>query len=105
MKKRWTAPATARTRPADGLEGTIEIEAGDRIPLIPRQMFKAFADMQITPKLSVDIDLVAASGVFARGNENNARQPDGTYYLGPGSTPAYGIVNIGARYDLNKWLR
>ena len=88
-----------------GLEGTIEIEAGDRIPLIPRHMFKAFADVQVMPKLSVDIDLIAASGVFARGNENNAHEPDGTYYLGPGSTPAYGIVNIGVRYDLNKWLQ
>ena len=57
------------------------------------------------PKLSVDIDLIAASGVFARGNENNAHEPDNTYYLGPGSTPAYGIVNIGVRYDLSKWLQ
>ena len=86
-----------------GLEGTIEIEPGDRIPLIPRQTFKAFADIQITPKLSADLDLIAASGVFARGNENNASQPDGTYYLGPGTTPAYGILNIGAHYQLSKW--
>ena len=88
-----------------GLEGTIEIEPGDRIPLIPQHMFKAFADVQVMPKLSVDIDLIAASGVFARGNENNAHEPDNTYYLGPGSTPAYGIVNIGVRYDLSKWLQ
>ena len=51
------------------------------------------------------MDLVAASGVFARGNENNAHEPDGTYYLGPGSTSAYGIVNVGVRYDLSKWLQ
>ncbi len=89
----------------DGLEGTIDIEPGDRIPLVPQHMFKAFADVQIVPKLSADIDLVAASGVFARGNENNAHEPDGTYYLGPGSTPAYGIVNIGFHYDVNKWLQ
>jgi outer membrane receptor protein involved in Fe transport len=52
--------------------------------------------------LSADVDLISASGMFARGNENNATQPDGTYYLGPGSTPAYGIVNIGAHYQLGK---
>lgn len=86
-----------------GLEGTIDIAPGDRIPLIPRQLFKAFVDVRIMPKLSVDIDLIAAAGVFARGNENNAHAPDNAYYLGPGSTPAYGIVNIGARYDLNGW--
>jgi outer membrane receptor protein involved in Fe transport len=88
-----------------GLEGTIEINAGNRMPLIPEHMFKAFAGLQVMPKISLDISVIAASGVFARGNENNAHEPDGLYYLGPGSTPAYGIVNIGARYDLNKWLQ
>jgi outer membrane receptor protein involved in Fe transport len=68
-------------------------------------MMKAFADLQLTPKLSADVDVIAASGVYARGNENNAHAPDGTYYLGPGTTPAYGIVNIGARYDLTRWLQ
>ena len=65
-------------------------------------MFKAFADIRITSRLSADLNLMAASGVFARGNENNASQPDGTYYLGPGSTPPYGILNIGAHYQLTK---
>ena len=45
-----------------GLEGTIEIEPGDRIPLIPRHMLKAFVDVQATAALSVGIDLVAMSG-------------------------------------------
>jgi outer membrane receptor protein involved in Fe transport len=68
-------------------------------------MFKTYADIQVVPRLSVDVDVLAASGVFARGNENNAHQPDGVYYLGPGSTPAYAIVNLGARYDVNKRLQ
>jgi outer membrane receptor protein involved in Fe transport len=88
-----------------GLEGTIAIEPGDRIPLIPRQMFKAFSDVQINARLSLDVDLVAASGVFARGNENNLSQPDGTYYLGPGATAGYGTVNVGAQYRMNKWVQ
>ena len=87
---------------ARGLEGTIAISPGDRIPLVPRQLFKAFADVQITAKMSLDVDLIAASGVFARGNENNRSEPDGIYYLGPGSTPAYGVVNVGGHYDLTK---
>jgi len=88
-----------------GVEGTIDVEPGDRLPLMPRHMFKAYADFQVSPKISVDLDLIAASGVIARGNENDAHQSDGTYYLGPGSTHAYGIVNLGARYDLSKWLQ
>jgi len=68
-------------------------------------MFKAFADVHVISKLSADVDLLASSGVFARGNENNAHEPDGTYYLGPGATPAYGVVNIGVHYDLSKRLQ
>jgi len=85
-----------------GLDGTITIQPGNRIPLVPRHTLKLFADYQATSRLSVDVDLVAASGVYARGNENNAHQPDGTYYLGPGTTPAYGVVNLGVRYQITK---
>jgi outer membrane receptor protein involved in Fe transport len=90
---------------AKGVDGTIDIAPGDRLPLMPRHMFKAYADVGVASKIAVDLDLIAASGLIARGNENDAHQPDGTYYLGPGSTPAYGIVNLGARYDFNRWLQ
>jgi outer membrane receptor protein involved in Fe transport len=33
--------------------------------------------------------------VVARGNENDGHRPDGTYYLGPGSTSGYALVNLG----------
>jgi outer membrane receptor protein involved in Fe transport len=92
------------TTGARGLDGNITISPGDRIPLIPQHTFKAYGDFQATPRLSVDVDLVAASSSFARGNEDNAHQPDSTYYLGPGSSPAYTIVNLGARYRLSRWL-
>jgi outer membrane receptor protein involved in Fe transport len=65
-------------------------------------MIKAFADFQATKKLSADLDFVAVSRSYARGNENNLSQPDGVYYLGPGSSPGYGVVNLGARYQLQK---
>ncbi|MEP7310172.1 MAG: TonB-dependent receptor [Acidobacteriota bacterium] len=88
-----------------GLEGTIAIHADDRIPLVPRHLLKAFGDLAVTARLSVDLDLIAASGVYARGNENNLSQPDGTYYLGPGTTPAYGTANLGAHYQLTRWIQ
>jgi outer membrane receptor protein involved in Fe transport len=88
-----------------GLEGTIDIASGDRMPLIPRHMFKAHADVQISSRIGVDLGVIAASGLIARGDENNAHQPDGIYYLGPGSTPAYGIANLGVRCDLSEWLQ
>jgi outer membrane receptor protein involved in Fe transport len=83
-----------------GLEGTIEIAAGNRIPLVPRHMAKAFAGIRATSKLSLHLSLTAFSGSSARGNENNLHVPDGTWYLGPGRTPAYATVSLGARYQI-----
>jgi len=81
-----------------GLEGNIEIDPGDRLPFIPQHMFKAFAEVQITRQLGIDVNLISAGGSFARGNENNLHEPDGTYYLGEGRADGYGIVNVGGRY-------
>ena len=62
----------------------IEIEPGDRMPLIPAHTLKAYGDIQITSALAIDVNLIAASSLYARGNENNRHEPDGEYYLGPG---------------------
>ena len=53
----------------------------------------------------VDLNVVAASSSYARGNENNAYQPDGKYYLGPGVSPGYAVANLQAHYDLTKRLQ
>jgi len=57
-----------------------------------------------SPATPVGTGFIAASSTFARGNENNRHQPDGTYYLGPGTSDAYGVVNLGVRYRLTKQL-
>ena len=85
-----------------GMDGVIQILAGDRIPLIPEHLFKAFADVQVIRRLSADVDFIAVSRSFARGNENNLSSPLGPYYLGPGTSPGYGAVNAGARYRFRK---
>lgn len=84
---------------APGLDDTITLQPGDRIPLIPQNMLKAWADWAVTKKLSVDLDFMAVGRSFARGNENNQDQPDGVYYLGPGFSPGYGVLNTGAHYQ------
>jgi outer membrane receptor protein involved in Fe transport len=84
-----------------GLEGTLEIESGDRIPLIPRHMVKAFANVQVTSKFDLDFGVVGFSSSYARGNENNSHEPDGRYYLGPGTSPGYGLFDMGGRYQLH----
>ena len=83
-----------------GMDGVITIQPGDRIPLIPHHLGKAFADWQVTHAVSVNLGVVAASSAYARGNENNEHQPDGVYYLGPGASPGYAVANLGARYQI-----
>jgi outer membrane receptor protein involved in Fe transport len=88
-----------------GLEGTIDIEPGDRLPFTPRHTFKAFADVEITSRVGLDLNVISAGSSFARGNENNQHEPDGTYYLGEGSVDGYAIVNLGGRVALTSQLQ
>jgi outer membrane receptor protein involved in Fe transport len=84
---------------SSGDEGLIEIEPGNRIPLIPRHMVKAYTEVQITRKLTADLGVVGISSSYARGNENNRHEPDGRYYLYKGTSPGYAVVNLGARFE------
>lgn len=80
---------------APGFDGTIQIRPGNRIPLLPRHTAKAAVGWEAASWLSLDLDMVAVSGVYARGNENNTHQPDGTTYLGAGKTDPYAVFNLG----------
>jgi outer membrane receptor protein involved in Fe transport len=84
---------------ADG--GEITIGPGNRIPQIPQHLMKLYADYHPLKKLSVDADMSLIGASYVRGNENNLHQPDGVYYLGPGKSPGYGVVNLGSRYKIN----
>ena len=88
-----------------GLNGNIQINPGARIPLIPQHLLKAYADVQVTSKFAIDLSFNAVSSSYARGNENNQDKPDGTFYLGPGTSPGYGVLNLGARYQIRPWIQ
>ncbi|HEX8445541.1 MAG TPA: TonB-dependent receptor [Sphingomonas sp.] len=98
------AANSANDGPAPGFEGVIDIVRGDRIPLIPRHIFKAAVDWKLLPALSLNFDMVAISGALARGNENGAHQPDGVYYLGDGGTRGYAVFNLGTDYHPTRTL-
>jgi len=85
-----------------GLDGNITVRPGDRIPETPRNILKAYAELQLTSKVQADVDYLAVGRSFARGNENNLDRPDGVYYLGQGYSPGYGVVNVGAHYQVRK---
>jgi hypothetical protein len=74
-----------------GLDGNIYIHPGNRIPLIPKQNGKAFANYQATSKLAFDLSEVAVSSSYARGNENNAYKPMAFTIWGPEFHPAMGL--------------
>jgi outer membrane receptor protein involved in Fe transport len=88
-----------------GLPGTITVQPGDRIPLIPKQTGKAYLDFRATSKLVIELNEVVNSSSYARGDENNAYKADGVYYLGPGVCPGFAITNFRAHYDLTKRLQ
>lgn len=89
----------------NGLEGTIDIKPGDRIPLIPKHMLKASADYAFSDAFSVGADLIGVSGTYARGNENNQHQPDGVYYLGAGKSSGYAVTNLTANYKVSRQVQ
>lgn len=88
-----------------GLESTIEVEPGDRIPLMPSHTIKVFADWQPTPALSINFNVIGASSSLARGNENGEHEPDGLFYLGPGQADGYLLTNVSARYRFTSRLQ
>ena len=82
-----------------GVDGNIAIQAGQRMPLLPRRLLKLFAELPLGAGLSVQADLNAVGAALARGNENGLHQPDGVFYLGPGHSPAYAVLNLGAEWQ------
>jgi outer membrane receptor protein involved in Fe transport len=88
-----------------GLDGDIAIKPGNYIPQIPRNIGKAFVEFHPTSKLLLTANFVAVGRSFARGNENNLDKPDRVYYLGPGFSPGYGILNLGGHYQLERHVQ
>ncbi len=98
-----TGNSTNETGP--GFEGSIDISPGDRIPLVPRHVVKARVSWAVMGNFDIDADMFAASGVYARGNENNLHQPDGVFSIGPGKTRGYAVFNLGGAYRVGSHLK
>jgi len=82
-----------------GLDGTIAVQPGDHIPLVSPRVFKFNADWQATPQWAFGATVLAQAGSHARGNENNAHQPDGVVFLGGGRSAGFAVLNLSARYQ------
>ena len=87
-----------------GVDGNISVQPGNRLPLVPRQLLKLFAELPLGAGWSVGADLSAVAGAAARGNENNAHQPDGSHYLGAGRSAGYALLNLSGDWRPSRGL-
>ncbi|MDB5924244.1 MAG: TonB-dependent receptor [Betaproteobacteria bacterium] len=74
----------------DGTPDSIQVVPGNRIPAIPRQLLKLRGEHRTTERLTVGLEMMAASNQFARGDENNADAA--------GAVPGYALVSFDLRY-------
>lgn len=81
-----------------GLEGVIHVEPGDRMPLTPRHILKAFAGWDVTEQISLSLDVINIGSSYARGNENNEHEAQAPFYLGSGEIGGYTVLNLGVEY-------
>jgi iron complex outermembrane recepter protein len=88
-------------------DGNILVRPGDRIPLIPKNTGRLVLDYDLTPRWNIGGNLIAASGSYLHGNENNANQAGGTngegaYVSGSGWISGYTVVNLQSTYHVTK---
>jgi iron complex outermembrane recepter protein len=74
--------------------GQIQVEAGDRLPLVPKHIFKAGADVDVLPNASIGFDVIFNGDQVFRGDESN--QLD--------EIDSYTLVNLNAEYWLNEYV-
>lgn len=77
--------------------GAITVRRGDRIPSIPRHSLKLRTELNATPAWSVAANVLVASNIYARGDENNLDQN--------GRVPGYAVVNFDTRYRVTPSLQ
>ena len=88
-------------------DGNISVRPGDRIPLVPRHTGRLVLDYEFNPAWDIGGNVIAASGSYLHGDENNANQIGGTngegaYVSGSGWIPGYTVVNLQGTYHLSK---
>ena len=79
----------------DAVNGEIDVDVGDRLPLVPEQLLKAGLRIVATEKLTVGGDLVASGGSHFRGDEANLVDEIG----------GYAVLGLRAEYAVNDHAR
>ncbi len=87
--------------------GIIHVSPGDRMPLIPRDAGRLIVDYQLNQAWDIGGTLVATSGAYLHGNENNANvaggiNAQGSMITGSGRVGGYAIVNLFSTVRLSR---
>jgi outer membrane receptor protein involved in Fe transport len=98
---------SAESNSSANANGNILVQPGDRIPLIPKNTGRLVLDYDLTPQWNIGGNVIAASGSYLHGDENNANQAGGTnamgeYVSGSGWTSGYAVVNLQSTYHITK---
>ena len=88
-------------------DGNIQVRPGDRIPLIARHTGRLVLDYALNDHWNAGANLIASSGVFLHGNENNANQAgatngEGAFIAGSGWISGYTVLNLNSTYHVGK---
>jgi iron complex outermembrane recepter protein len=76
--------------PPDPYANTIDVQAGDHLPGVPRHSARLRLDFDWRPDLSVGAEVIGQSSQFVRGDENNRDSR--------GPVPGFSIVNFDLHY-------
>lgn len=74
------------------VDGDITARPGDHLPGLPDHALKVRAAYDVTPDFNVGLNMLTFSGVYARGDENNADEN--------GKLPGYTVFNLDADYRI-----
>jgi iron complex outermembrane recepter protein len=82
----------SKNNPFAGPDGTIRVQPGNKLPGVPRNLFKIGADYNVTTKWVIGFSAIAATGKYLVGDESNVNP----------TTGAYGVVNVHSAYQITE---
>ena len=86
---------SSENNPRADADGNIHVVPGNRLPRVPRHMFKSGADYDISDDWTIGFSALFASGRYLLGDESNLNR----------TTAAYGALNIHSSYQIGKHIQ
>jgi iron complex outermembrane receptor protein len=87
------ANSSVVSNPGGTDDGQITVKKGNRMPGIAKETFKLRGLYDLTPSWNVGATVIAASGQYAQGDQNNQDQH--------GKIPGYAVINLDSHFSLN----